>query len=186
MPVQSNVLWFKDIRMADVPRVGGKNASLGELYSTLASEGVKVPNGFALTASAYAKHSPTREAGHGCTHYWMGSSRRTRGLSLLLAGKRAISSMLRPARRSSAPPSRRHLRRGARELPGNRALPDDAWHRFHQREPFEPAAHVQDSGRSRSVARKKAEDCLRRRRERPPRLTARRLRSCSGASCAVC
>ena len=36
-----------------VPLVGGKNASLGELYSTLSSEGVRLPNGFALTAAAY-------------------------------------------------------------------------------------------------------------------------------------
>ncbi|MGY4314120.1 phosphoenolpyruvate synthase/pyruvate phosphate dikinase [Bradyrhizobium sp. JR3.5] len=45
--------WFKDIRLEDVPLVGGKTASLGELYSALARHGVKVPNGFALVASAY-------------------------------------------------------------------------------------------------------------------------------------
>ncbi len=45
--------WFKDIRLEDVPLVGGKTASLGELYSTLSPQGVRVPNGFALTASAY-------------------------------------------------------------------------------------------------------------------------------------
>ena len=45
--------WFKDIGLEDVPLVGGKTASLGELYSALARQGVKVPNGFALTASAY-------------------------------------------------------------------------------------------------------------------------------------
>ncbi|UGA41458.1 phosphoenolpyruvate synthase [Bradyrhizobium quebecense] len=45
--------WFKDIRLEDVPLVGGKTASLGELYSALARHGVKVPNGFALIASAY-------------------------------------------------------------------------------------------------------------------------------------
>ncbi len=48
-----DVRWFQDIRLEDVPLVGGKNASLGELYSALASEGVRVPNGFALTAQAY-------------------------------------------------------------------------------------------------------------------------------------
>ena len=47
------IRWFKDIRLEDVPLVGGKTASLGELYSTLSPEGVKVPNGFALTAAAY-------------------------------------------------------------------------------------------------------------------------------------
>lgn len=49
----SYVRWFKEIRLADVPEVGGKTASLGELYSELSSQGVKVPNGFALTAAAY-------------------------------------------------------------------------------------------------------------------------------------
>lgn len=47
------VRWFKDIRLDDVPLVGGKTASLGELYSALSCQGVKVPNGFALTAAAY-------------------------------------------------------------------------------------------------------------------------------------
>src|SRR3974390_18464 len=45
--------WFKDIRLEDVPLVGGKTASLGELYSALSPYGVRVPNGFALTATAY-------------------------------------------------------------------------------------------------------------------------------------
>jgi pyruvate, water dikinase len=45
--------WFKDIRLEDVALVGGKTASLGELYSVLAPQGVRVPNGFALTAMAY-------------------------------------------------------------------------------------------------------------------------------------
>jgi pyruvate,water dikinase len=47
------VRWFKDIGLADVPQVGGKNASLGELYRELAGSGVRVPNGFAITADAY-------------------------------------------------------------------------------------------------------------------------------------
>ncbi|MGP0092154.1 MAG: phosphoenolpyruvate synthase [Xanthobacteraceae bacterium] len=53
MSAQDYVRWFRDIRLTDVPLVGGKNASLGELYSLLLAEGVKVPNGFALTAQAY-------------------------------------------------------------------------------------------------------------------------------------
>jgi pyruvate, water dikinase len=53
MPVQSYVRWFGDIRLSDVPAVGGKNASLGELYAMLEAEGVRVPDGFALTARAY-------------------------------------------------------------------------------------------------------------------------------------
>ena len=47
------VLWFKDLGMHDVDRVGGKNASLGEMISHLSSAGVSVPNGFATTAEAF-------------------------------------------------------------------------------------------------------------------------------------
>lgn len=47
------VKWFEELGIEDVPSVGGKNASLGEMYRELAAEGVKVPNGFAVTADAY-------------------------------------------------------------------------------------------------------------------------------------
>ena len=47
------VRWFDGVRLEDVPLVGGKNASLGEMYRSLAASGVRVPNGFALTAEAY-------------------------------------------------------------------------------------------------------------------------------------
>ena len=47
------IRWFDQISMADVQVVGGKNASLGEMYSCLAARGVRVPNGFAITADAY-------------------------------------------------------------------------------------------------------------------------------------
>lgn len=47
------VMPFKDLRIGDVPIVGGKNASLGEMYRELKQKGVKVPNGFAVTAVAY-------------------------------------------------------------------------------------------------------------------------------------
>ncbi len=53
MAVKDYVRWFSGIRLADVPLVGGKNASLGELYAGLSGAGVRVPNGFALTAEAY-------------------------------------------------------------------------------------------------------------------------------------
>ncbi len=53
MSDQSYVRWFSEIRLADVPTVGGKNASLGELYAALAGGAIAVPEGFALTAAAY-------------------------------------------------------------------------------------------------------------------------------------
>ncbi|GJL49182.1 MAG: phosphoenolpyruvate synthase [Nitrospirales bacterium] len=49
----SAIRWFEEISIEDIPHVGGKNASLGEMYRELASQGVKVPNGFAITAEAY-------------------------------------------------------------------------------------------------------------------------------------
>jgi pyruvate,water dikinase len=48
-----HILWFNQITIKDVPKVGGKNASLGEMYQKLSKKGVLVPNGFAVTASAY-------------------------------------------------------------------------------------------------------------------------------------
>lgn len=50
---ENYVIWFDELRMTDVERVGGKNASLGEMISQLASSGVRVPGGFATTAQAY-------------------------------------------------------------------------------------------------------------------------------------
>jgi len=47
------ILWFDVIGIEDVPMVGGKNASLGEMYQKLTSKGVAVPHGFAITAYAY-------------------------------------------------------------------------------------------------------------------------------------
>lgn len=49
----SKILWFEEIGIADVPLVGGKNASLGEMYRELVPRGIAVPNGFAVTAAAY-------------------------------------------------------------------------------------------------------------------------------------
>lgn len=47
------IRWFSDISLSEVPLVGGKNASLGEMYRELAPQGIRVPNGFAITADAY-------------------------------------------------------------------------------------------------------------------------------------
>ena len=52
---QKLILWFDEISHDDVGLVGGKNASLGEMYSSLASKGIPVPKGFAVTAEAYRK-----------------------------------------------------------------------------------------------------------------------------------
>ncbi|MFA5175280.1 MAG: phosphoenolpyruvate synthase [Patescibacteria group bacterium] len=47
------IRWFKDLTIKDIPLVGGKNASLGEMCSKLSKNGIKLPDGFALTAEAY-------------------------------------------------------------------------------------------------------------------------------------
>lgn len=51
--MKKQIVWFEDIGLEDVPLVGGKNASLGEMIKDLLRQGVNVPNGFALTSEAY-------------------------------------------------------------------------------------------------------------------------------------
>jgi pyruvate,water dikinase len=53
MTTPGYVRWFEELGLDDVPVVGGKNASLGEMYRELTPRGIKVPNGFAITADAY-------------------------------------------------------------------------------------------------------------------------------------
>ncbi|MFH1509672.1 MAG: phosphoenolpyruvate synthase [Candidatus Nealsonbacteria bacterium] len=50
------ILWFKDIRSKDVELVGGKNSSLGEMFSQLTKRGINIPDGFALTTKAYWRY----------------------------------------------------------------------------------------------------------------------------------
>jgi len=47
------VLWFDELELADIPQVGGKNASLGEMRRELIPKGVSIPDGYAITANAY-------------------------------------------------------------------------------------------------------------------------------------
>jgi len=51
--VQEFILWYQELGMDDVSRVGGKNASLGEMISNLSNAGVQVPGGFATTSLAF-------------------------------------------------------------------------------------------------------------------------------------
>ena len=55
MDDETLILWFDEVGRDDVPQVGGKNASLGEMIGTLADEGIRVPGGFATTADAYRR-----------------------------------------------------------------------------------------------------------------------------------
>jgi pyruvate, water dikinase len=56
------IRWFAELGIADVPSVGGKNASLGEMVRELTQQGVRVPNGFAITAQAYRQVLDRAEA----------------------------------------------------------------------------------------------------------------------------
>jgi len=56
VPTTATVVPFRELELSDVASVGGKNASLGELTRNLAGDGVKVPEGFALTAEAFRRH----------------------------------------------------------------------------------------------------------------------------------
>src|SRR6185437_2220965 len=63
-PVSSpaaSILWFDQTESSDVSRVGGKNAGLAEVTRTLASAGIRVPPGFAVTAAAYRAYVETNE-----------------------------------------------------------------------------------------------------------------------------
>jgi len=66
------IKFFNQLSIKDVPRVGGKNASLGEMYRKLASKGIRVPDGFATTAFAY--------------HYFLDSTGVKREIKKILRG----------------------------------------------------------------------------------------------------
>ncbi|MEO7160231.1 MAG: phosphoenolpyruvate synthase [Polaromonas sp.] len=94
------ISWFSDIGIADVALVGGKNASLGEMVRELGAQGVRVPNGFAVTAGAY--------------RYLLDQSRAWQGLHDALDGLdvKDVDDLARRAQR-------------AREIINAAALPDD-------------------------------------------------------------
>jgi len=56
------IKWFNELSIKDVDLVGGKNASLGEMYQNLTKEGIRIPNGFAITADAYKMILDTNDA----------------------------------------------------------------------------------------------------------------------------
>lgn len=59
------IRWFEDLASDDVPVVGGKNASLGEMIGTLQDKGIRVPGGFATTAEAYWRYLQENDIGEG-------------------------------------------------------------------------------------------------------------------------
>jgi pyruvate,water dikinase len=59
----ANLIWMEDLRRGDVPKVGGKNASLGEMIASLGAQGIAVPGGFATTADAYRAFVESNDLG---------------------------------------------------------------------------------------------------------------------------
>ena len=53
MATSEHILFFNQISISDIGKVGGKNASLGEMYNQLNPMGINIPNGFAVTAEGY-------------------------------------------------------------------------------------------------------------------------------------
>ena len=53
MATSKHILFFNQISITDIAKVGGKNASLGEMYNQLNPIGINIPNGFAITAEGY-------------------------------------------------------------------------------------------------------------------------------------
>jgi pyruvate, water dikinase len=66
MPQSDDIRWLDEMGSDDVPLVGGKNASLGEMIQHLRAEGVRVPGGFATTAAAYRRFLEHNELGRRC------------------------------------------------------------------------------------------------------------------------
>ena len=69
-PKADPVLWFEEVGRADVARVGGKNASLGEMVQALAPKGIRVPPGFATSSDASprrARSAGSSAVGNGVT-----------------------------------------------------------------------------------------------------------------------
>lgn len=66
------IRWFHELTIADVPEVGGKNASLGEMVRELTPKGIRIPNGFAVTAQAYRAFLQYNELENEITHLLSG------------------------------------------------------------------------------------------------------------------
>jgi pyruvate, water dikinase len=81
------VRWFEELGLDDVPLVGGKNASLGEMYRELTGQGVRVPNGFAVTAEAF-RESLTRAGAWDELHALLDSLDKRDVASLAKVGRR--------------------------------------------------------------------------------------------------
>ena len=103
----SCIRWFRELSLADLPLVGGKNASLGEMFQQLAPLGVRIPDGFAVTAAAYRDALEEADA-------WVHLHRALDGLD-----KRDVTALARAGARAReivyAAPMPRHVETSIRE-----------------------------------------------------------------------
>ena len=112
------IRWFRDITLEDLPLVGGKNASLGEMYRELTAAGVRVPEGFAITADAYSAVIEAGRLGIGspgcCRASMAATSRRWRARARRSArsSRRPLARRARTGRRGRVRGARRRRRRG--------------------------------------------------------------------------
>ncbi|WP_337251599.1 PEP/pyruvate-binding domain-containing protein [Maribacter halichondriae] len=85
---------FKSIGIEDIPAVGGKNASLGEMYNQLTSKGIRIPNGFATTSAAFWKFLKENHIEEALQNILTGLDRKNYG-NLSLIGERARDLILK-------------------------------------------------------------------------------------------
>ncbi len=160
MTVLRWIRWFRDIGIEDIPLVGGKNASLGEMYRALTPQGIRIPNGFAVTAEAYRLFLSVGGLSEQIATLLEGLD--TRDLAALAdRGRRLREAILASAagRRcdSAGPglwPQSWYLRPGAERLPRVRPLPGGLQDRQYFAQPgHHPQDHPGDRRHGETVAR---------------------------------
>jgi pyruvate,water dikinase len=87
------IRWFRDIGYQDIPAVGGKNASLGEMFRMLTGKGIRVPDGFAITSDAY-RHYITRNQLQGTLEDTLSNLRSEDPASLQATGRHLRQAVL--------------------------------------------------------------------------------------------
>ena len=156
------IRFFEEFGIDDVPLVGGKNASLGEMYRKLSEQGVRVPNGFAITAEAYTPHAG-------------------RGRRLGRAARRPRRSRPRRRHRSGAQGKR------AREIVYGAGLPGRPGRRDPRRLPHAAGGVRRGASAWPCAARRPPRTCRQRASpaSRTPTSTSRATRACSTPAAAA-
>lgn len=99
MSKAQDILWFEELKIGDVPVVGGKNASLGEITQNLAREGIPVPPGFAISAQVYRDFISSNDLNQSITYHL---DQLAEGKQTLAASGAAIRRLIRGGQFSPA------------------------------------------------------------------------------------